>query len=460
MASTSLLLALSIVALVGNRVNIGLQIDVLHILGMNLWILIPCIALAVIVGLLAGLYPAFVLSGFDAINILRGRFQTGAQGVMLRKTLVVLQFVAAVAMIITTFMVSRQIDFIRNKNLGFAKEQVVNFNVNDGNLIQQMNVFRDRIVEYDKVKAVGFSSNMPGRTYGRTGMYPGDSTTVESEEMWIVSQFSMDEKYLETMGMQLAAGRNFDPSFSTDQQEAVMINRAMQEAIGWGDPVGQIITLGNNQERTVVGVIEDFHFANMRHKIEPVLIFFNPGPIGNLSVKIDTDDIRETLSYMETTWAESFPNYPFEYQFFDEEFDQIIASDERFSVLINSFTWLSIILSSLGLFGLSSFTAEQRRKEIGVRKVLGSTVSAIVMLLTREFLVLVTVASVIAWPIAFWASRGWITEFEYKIAINSPENLAVFGLAALGALAVALIAVGYKTVSAALVNPVRSLRDE
>ncbi len=453
----SLIIALLLIMLLSRFVDLGLDFNPHNVLLTNTWLLGAYLLISILVGLGAGLYPAFVLSGFDAIRILRGKFQTSTQGVLLRKSLVVLQFVASVVMIISTLLVAKQIDFIRNKNLGFNKEQVLNLNFSSGTLIRGMDVFRDQALQHPSISHAAYSSNMPGRTFGRTGMTLEGGT--DDEDIWIVSAFSADHNYFDAMGIEVIEGRNYDPEFGSDQQESIIINRAMLEALNWDYGVGRQLTFGQTQ-RNIVGVIEDFHFANMRHKIEPLVIYYNPSAASNLNLKITTEEARATLDFLEAVWVETFPNYPFEYQFFDQEFDQLFESDVQFSKMVNGFTLLSIVLSCLGLFGLSSFTAEQRRKEIGVRKVLGSSVSQIVTLLMREFILLIGIASLIAWPISYWSLNGWIQDFQYRIEIISPDNLILFGIAAIGAMLVAVLAVSYKSISAAIVNPVKSLRDE
>ncbi len=453
----SLAIALLLVVLLSRSVDLGLDFSPNDVMTANLWMLGAYALISIAVGLGAGLYPAFVLSGFDAIRILRGKFQTSSQGVLLRKSLVILQFVASVVMIISTLLVAKQIDFIRNKNLGFDKEQVLNLNFSSGALIRGMDVFKDEALQHPSISHAAYSSNMPGRTFGRTGMTLEGGTS--DEDTWIVSAFSADHNYFDAMGIEVVEGRNYDPEFGSDQQESIIINRAMLEALNWDHGVGRKLTFGQS-ERTIIGVIDDFHFANMRHKIEPLVIYYNPAPASNLNLKMTTTDARTTLEFLEAVWSETFPNYPFEYQFFDQEFDQLFESDLQFSKMVNAFTMLSIVLSCLGLFGLSSFTAEQRRKEIGVRKVLGSSVYQIVKLLMREFILLIGIASLIAWPISYWSLSGWIQDFQYRIDIVSPDNLFLFGIAAIGAMLVAVLAVSYKSISAAVVNPVKSLRDE
>lgn len=415
------------------------------------------IMLSLFIGALAGMYPSFILSSIKSINILRGRFQTSNKGVWLRKTLVTIQFVAAIGMICTTLIVSKQINYIKNKHLGFEKDQVININVSDPGLGERIETFKQSLESNPSIIHTSFSNNMPGRTFGRGGVNVEGGN---EDEPWIVSVMSMDENYLKTMGIQLASGRNYDPSFGSDQQESIIINKAMMESLGWDEAIGKKLVFGNNTTRTVIGVIEDFHFSSMRHKIEPLMIYYNPGPNSNFNVKVRPENVKETVDLLSTTWVEQFPNYPFDYQFFDQEFDNIYASDEVFAVMVSSFTGISIVLSALGLFGLSFFSVEQRKKEIGVRKVLGSTVRQIVSLIMKEFIWLIIIANLVAWPIAYIFTRRWIGDFQYRIDLLDLDNVVIYLFAGIGALLTALMAVSYKSIDAALANPVKSLRDE
>lgn len=457
LATMAMIISLFLVSMLTNSNSLNLNFNLITLMGSSPILLPAFLLLGILIGTLAGIYPSFILSSIKSVNILRGKFQTSSKGIWLRKTLVVLQFVAAIGMICTTLIVSKQIDYIKNKHLGFEKDQVININVGNPGLASGMENFKESLDNYSNVISTGYSNNMPGNTFGRGGVNVEGGN---EDEPWIVSVMSMDENYLDAMGMELAAGRNYDPSFGADQQESIIINEAMMESLGWDEAVGKNLVFGNNTTRKVVGVIKDFHFSSMRHKIEPLMIYYNPGPNNNLVLKVSPTNVRETLDFLEAEWNATFPNYPFDYQFFDQEFNQIFASDELFARLVNTFTLLSIVLSALGLFGLSFFMVEQRKKEIGVRKVLGSTVRQIVQLLMREFVILIILANVIAWPIAFYFLKGWISDFQYRIDLWGLDNLAIYLFAGIGALLVAMIAVSYKSIRAALSNPVNSLRDE
>ncbi len=457
----STLIALAIVILVAPFVELGLPQSLSTFLWERPLTIVYILSSSLVIGLLAGIYPAFVLSGFNTAVILRGKFAGSKGGVGLRKGLVVVQFTASIVLIIGTVFVFRQLDYIKNKDLGFSKDQVVTFQVGDPGLAGQVTAFRDRLASYESIEEAAVSNNMPGSTFGRTGLTPeGAVQEGDDAETWIVSVMSFDHHYLDMMKMELADGRNFGANSESDQNNSVLVNEAFVREVGWEEPVGKTVTLGNGQERAVVGVVRDFHYASMKHNIEPLIMFYNPGPSGNLSFRIKAGEITSAMATAEELWGQFYPDYPFEYQFFDQEFNRIYQSDEQFSGLVINFTWLAIFIACLGLFGLSAYMADQRRKEVGVRKVLGSSVGQVIMLLSREFMILIMIAMVIAWPLAYYAISGWLGEFEYRIDLMSAANLLVFLLAGIVAMAIGLFTVGYQSRAAALVNPVNALKEE
>lgn len=449
-------LSLIVVELASFFIDIGISGSLLGYIFSNPEMYISIIAGTFLIGILSGIYPAFVLSKFDPIKIMRGQFQTGKDGILLRKVLVVLQFATSIALIIGTVFIFKQLDYIKNKDMGFSKDQVVTTQMNEPGVGERMATLRDKLKAYENIETVAMSSNMPGRTFGRTGIRP--EGTPEGEPSWIVSAFSIDHNYLDLMKMELVAGRNFIFESGADQQESILVNEAFANQLGWEDPVGKTLNLGT-QSRNIVGVVKNFHYASMRHSIEPLLMFYNPATTSNLSFLV-TGDIKSTMSNVEQEWEAVFPEYPFNYQFFDDEFGQMFQGDEAFSKLISSFTWLAIFIACLGLFGLSAYIAEQRKKEIGVRRVLGSKMSEIVVLLSKEFMLLIIVATILAWPLAYYAMKQWLSDFQYRINILDFGNLSVFVLSGIVALTIGLITVSHQSISAAMENPVKSLRSE
>ncbi|MGK7392364.1 MAG: ABC transporter permease [Candidatus Cyclobacteriaceae bacterium M2_1C_046] len=453
----AMLLALVLVITAGSFIDIGLPVTAQEFIFSNPEIYLAIIGATVAIGVIAGLYPAFILTKFDTIKILRGKFQTSKNGVLLRKSLVVVQFAASITMIIGTIFIYKQIEFIKNKNLGFDKEQIVTISMNSSGLDQNMVTLRDKLVQHEGISGASATQNMPGRTFGRTGIRPEGAS--QEDPAWIVSSIYFDENYLDVMGMELTEGRNFSRQSGTDAQEGILVNEALVAQLAYKDPVGRKITLGNGSELTILGVVKNFHYASMRHAIEPLIMRYNPNANSNLTVKLN-GNIASNMAFINETWKEIYPDHPMEYQFFNEEFNNLYKGDEQFSALVFNFTWLAILIACMGLFGLSAFIAEQRKKEVGVRKVLGSSVAQIVMLLSKEFVLLIILATAVAWPLAYYAINSWLDDFQYKIDLLSASSLSIFIISGLTALVIGLMTVSYQSVVAAVVNPIKSLRSE
>jgi putative ABC transport system permease protein len=451
----SFFLALLVLGLLSPFLDLGFEENIIIYILSNTTILGGLILLVTTVGILAGIYPAFVLSNIKPVNILRGKFQTSSAGVWLRKILVVAQFVASVALIAITLLISKQISYLKNKDLGFSTAQVVTINMGDPSLRDNMVALRNTLMDFENVTAVSTSSNMPGRTFGRTGITPEGAS--EDDETWIVSAMSFDEHYFAVMNMEIVEGRNYAPEFGTDEDAAILINESFVEQLGWEDPIGKKLSFGDDSERTILGVVKDFHYASMRHAIEPLVMYYQPEANRNLSILINSD-ITATMRNIEGVWQEQYQDYPMEYEFFDQEFGQMFKSDENFSSLVYKFTWLAIFIACLGLFGLSAYIAEQRRKEIGIRKVLGSNVQQAAILITREFVVLISIAIILALPVSYFALQEWLGDFQYHIELWSISSLLIYLLAASATFILGVITVSYQAISAALVNPADSIK--
>lgn len=448
----SFLLALGFVAALGSVINLPFEENLaVYFLSNPLW-LAGALGFTLLLGLFSGSYPALLLSGYNPISILRGSFKTSSKGVVLRKGLVIFQFTISIVMIIGTTIVYDQLQLLRNADKGFDTEQIVTLNIGAPGLQQSIPVLKNKLEQSPAILGTARTGSMPGRTFGRRGVVPEGAP---QEDTWIVSVLTFDESYVDLMGMEIVNGRMFDRDIQTDQQEAILINEAMAKELAWDEPIGKKIGFGQNQ-RTIIGVVKDFHFASMRFKIEPLAMFFNPTGGGNLALKFNSDQVSETMAFVQDAWNEVYPNSPIEYSFFDEEFGQQYQSDERFGRLVFSFTWLAIFIACLGLFGLSAFTAEQKTKEIGVRKVLGASISGIVVLLSKQFTKLIVVAMVLASPLAYFMMDAWLNDFAYRVDIN----WFWFLVSAVAALVIALLTVTFQSVKAALINPAKSLRYE
>ncbi|SMD35267.1 putative ABC transport system permease protein [Reichenbachiella faecimaris] len=405
-------------------------------------------------GVIAGLYPAFLLSGFSILKVLKGNFKTGTSGVWLRKVLVVVQFTASIAMIIGTITVYYQLDYLKSADKGFDDAQILSINLGDQSLRATGERFKNRLAQIPDIETMGLSGSMPGRQVGRTGMLPEGS---DENDVWIVSTMGINHEYFDLMGMEMVAGRNYSKEIKSDSAAAIIMNEAAVKAIGWDDPIGKKISQGPN-EKTVIGVVKNFHFANMRHQIEPIILPYQPTALSNgvLSLKIRQENLKNTLQKVEEIWAEVNPNYPFEYVFFNEEFGRQYENDENFASLIVSFTWLAIFIACLGLIGLSMFTAEQRIKEIGIRKVLGANIKTVVLLLSTEFTKPVLAACLIATPIAYYFLNEWLSGFAYHVDMP----WIAFVLASLLAVIISQLTVSFHAIKAATSNPVHALRNE
>ena len=448
----ALVIAIGIAAMIGEWLELPLPSNPVVYLFQDWPFLLAIVVGVIALGVASGSYPAFMLSSFQPVKVLKGNFGTSAKGLWLRRALVVMQFAASTAMIIGTVIVYQQLSLLQNKDKGFDPKQIVTFSLNSRAQIDQFEAFSNEMDKISGVVGIATAGSMPGQGYGRNGINPEG---YPEEDVWIVSVTSIDEHFIPVMGMQMASGRNFSPEFTTDSTQSVLINEAMAEALGWsGEAVGKTISAG--QELRVAGVVKDFHFNIMKHQIEPLMMYYNPGGNRAVTLKVDTRNLSETMQEVESKWAAVNPGVPFEYTFFDEEFAQQFESEQYFSRLVLIFTWLAIFIACLGLLGLSAFAAEQRTKEIGVRKVLGASTGELVQLLSRELSFLVLIAAALAIPVSWYVMSGWLENYYYRIDMP----WWVFPSAIVLALMIALLTNAYHAVKTARANPVTALRSE
>ena len=418
-------------------------------------LLLPAmVVLVVLVGLFSGSYPAFFMASLRPMQALTGKKDTHAGRFHLQRVLMVGQYAVSIVLVAGSLVIYKQMQFVQQKELGFDREHVVTIPVRDETLRENYEVIRNEWLQDPRVLAVTSSSALP--TYVPSNNEISNLEGSNATDRLDVYMTYSDYDFLEVFGMKLAAGRTFSREISSDAQGAALINEATVRALGWTpqEAVGKTF-VHNGGERTIVGVVKDFHMHSMHMPIEPLAIRLEPNRMGYISAKVRSGNLSETIASLEQS-VKQFTPYPFEYQFLDEHFDQLYKTELRLGETFEFFTILTLLIASLGLFGLAAYAAETRTKEIGIRKVLGASAAGIVALLSREFLKLVIIGFVIAVPIIWYAMNRWLEAFVYRINVE----WWVFALAGLLTVTIALLAVSFQSVKAALMNPVDSLRSE
>ncbi|MDT7828481.1 ABC transporter permease [Pricia sp. S334] len=418
-----------------------------------LWFLPIILLSALVIGIIAGLYPAFYLSAFRPVNVLKGRLSTGGKSGKLRSGLVVFQFTTSVVLIIGTLIIYKQMDFILKKELGYEKELVV--------ILEGANVlgnkadnFKDQLLQLSQVTKVSRSDYLPveGSKRNQTTFKSLDEA---AESGGVLSQtWRVDYDYIKTLGIQVVEGRDFSREFASDSVNSIIINQKMASDLGLDNPIGK--QLDNNfQQWTVVGVVEDFHFKSLKENIT-ALAFTLGNDIGTVAVKIRSEDINESLASIGAVWDRNVPIQALSYTFLNQKFAQMHEDVQRIGKIFNSFALFAIFVACLGLFALSAFMVEQRKKEISIRIVLGAPFKSIYKLLTLDFMKLILVSIVIAVPIGWYMMNRWLEDFAYRINIGWETFLAAGAIA----LVIALLTISYQSISAAMTQPLKSLRTE
>jgi putative ABC transport system permease protein len=414
------------------------------------------VCIIVFVGLAGGSYPAFYLSHFNPISVLKGSLSKSSSNATLRRVLIVLQFTISMTMLICTLVVYKQLQFLRRIDLGFDKAQVVTLAANTGQDISgKLQSFKDELASVPGVLSVSTGQSFPGANNNGFNLY-----RIETKDGYTskgIDNYAIDENYFKTLGIKLVKGRNF--TGLPDTLRSIIVNENMVKTFGWGnDPIGKKIKFPGDTSSfylQVIGVVKDFNLKSLYSPIEPLLFFYNPNN-RNLQVKLDGKNIPASLAGIEKNWKTLFPDLPFAYKFLDQNFDSQYEADQKRGKIFSAFSLLTVLITCLGLLGLISYITEQRSKEISIRKVMGAELSQIIPLLTRNFVFLVGLSCLIAFPVAYFFMNKWLKIFHYNTGIT----VSPFVFSALAVLFITLLTVMYHTVRAAMANPAKSLRTE
>ncbi len=455
-AILALVLACLLVALLlpwfNNFSQRSLSLDLVN----NHFLLALLVGITLITGLISGIYPALFLSAFQPVTVMKGgKIKSGSIG--MRSSLVVFQFFISIVLLIGVSVVGDQLSFVKTKDLGFGKNRVMVLPANE-EIHQKYDLIKSQLLQQNGIRSVAYSSRIPS---GRLLDSQGGQVEVDGQMKTLdfrLADVHTDFDFIRTMEIPVVAGRDFDISLASDSSEAFIINEAAVRAVGWAGndaAVGKKIDYGD-RKGYIIGVVKDFHFESLKQEIAPIIFMITSGRYGSVVLKLDENNQEETINYLQEQWSYLRPGYPFSYYFVDARFNELYEEDEKVSNLVGYFSIIAIIIGILGLFGLASYTAEQRFKEIGIRKVMGASVSQILLLLSKSFTILVIIGFILAIPVAWWGMNQWLDTFAYHTEIRIDGIL----FAGITAILIAWITVGLQTLKAARTNPVDTLRQE
>jgi putative ABC transport system permease protein len=457
-AFIALLIALGLVELIAvvppfnQLLNGNLKLTLFN----NHFLLLGILGLWLFIGLAAGFFPALYLASLLPVKALSGKLRSGKSGILVRRALVTFQFIISIAVVGFTLFMNDQIEFMRNKDLGFKKENVVSIAIQDDADADKIPALLDELRDLSSIISITTGHTRPGRVW--TGLISVQGKNGMEEHNFY--RFLVNYDYLETLGIELVKGRDFDRRHPPDKDNAVIVNEKFVEYMGWDNPIGKRLTRGFPDKPSfsgqVIGVVKDFNYHSLHHEIEPMWISLQKKVGGSLIISFKGGSFLKILKLLENKWKEINRGYPFVYSFLDEEFDRLYDADRKQNQLINSFSFICIVISCLGLLGLSSFNASRRTKEIAIRKVNGASAFGIVGLLFKEIFCLVAAASVIAIPVSIILINMWLQNFAYRAGID----ILIFVVTAIAAIIIAFLTASYHCIRVARTNPVESLRYE
>jgi putative ABC transport system permease protein len=419
---------------------------------------------ALFTGFISGIYPAFFLSRFKTIAALKGQLGNLSNSILFRKSLVVFQFVVTVVMITGSWVIYRQMQYTSHKDLGFNRKQVLTFHIDDHNVRTQIASIKAQLLQNPLIKSVAAAGNPIGNNdLGEHPYFFENTDGSVADNPKAVQELVVDADYIPAMEIKMLQGRNFSLGMPSDKNEGALINETLMKELGWSNPIGKKLQFnidneGHRAERKIIGVVKDFHTYSLQHKVEPMVLLLPQmaSAEDNLYVKINTSKTAEALAYINKVYKQFDKSNPVEFHFLDQNFARQYAAEQKQEQLSLIFTMLAVFIACMGLFGLAAFTAQQRVKEIGIRKVLGASVSSITIMLSKTYVKLIVVAICIATPVAWFAMNKWLEDFAYR----TPINWWIFAAAGLVAIIIALITVSFQAIKAAIANPVKSIRTE
>lgn len=453
LSTISMVIAIALVLIVlpafNNIINRPLNFNLFD----NPFLLISIVLITIMVGLFAGSYPAFRMSNFLPVIILRGSFLRDTKGLTLRNLLVVAQFSITIVILVVMFVIADQVDYIMKKDMGYNRDQIILVKVENKKVRENIETIKSQLIEHSDIISVATCESLPNNIDYRMKTRTPD---IEPEKQFTIYYNVAGYDFTDLFDIEIIEGRNFNRNFGADAEGAVLVNEAAVKAAEWENPIGKDFVHWSNDTVKVVGVMKDFHLHSLHRPIEPLYVYLNPEFFNYIALKINPSDVQMTLDNVEAVIQKFLPDYPLNFSFFDETFEKMYSDEKRTTTIFSAFSLLAVIVACLGLFGLSAFTAEQKTKEIGIRKVLGASVPSLIFLLSKEFAKWVLLANLLAWPLAYFSVQAWLDNFVYSAEIS----FAVFVLSGALALIVALVTVSRQAFVSSNANPVESLKNE